>query len=382
MKYILAMSIQLLFALGLMAQSGIKFDNSNWDALLAKAKANNTILFVDAYAVWCGPCKKMDSDVFTLAAVGDFYNSNFIPAKIDMEKGEGPAISSRYGVAAYPSFLFINGDGELLHRGIGYKSAEQFLDMGRAAKDPARSLSGMAQRYDKGERSADFLYEYAMARFEVFDDSHLPIVENYLAVQTDWSDARTMELIMMTTNTPSGKTFDYIINNRNAFKEQFGEEAVQGQLQQIVFEALLDESAELPPLSEVDAMLTKVFPDAAEQLIANFRMTYYQRKEDYKNFAKATVDYYDKYPAETADEWNNAAWMFYELVDDKAMLEKAIVWAQKSIALNSNYYNNDTLAWLYHKAGRKKEAKKAAEKAIAIAKETGMDYSGTEDILK
>ena len=48
------------------------------------------MIFLDAYASWCGPCKMLQKNVFTKKAVGDFYNSKFINVKMDMEKGEGP----------------------------------------------------------------------------------------------------------------------------------------------------------------------------------------------------------------------------------------------------------------------------------------------------
>jgi uncharacterized protein YyaL (SSP411 family) len=54
-----------------------------------KAKKENKLIFVDAYASWCGPCKLMVKNIFPLKTVGDYYNSHFINAKIDMEKGEG-----------------------------------------------------------------------------------------------------------------------------------------------------------------------------------------------------------------------------------------------------------------------------------------------------
>jgi thiol:disulfide interchange protein len=48
------------------AQTGISFQNSkSWEALKAEAKAANKLIFLDAYASWCGPCKRMSKEVFT-----------------------------------------------------------------------------------------------------------------------------------------------------------------------------------------------------------------------------------------------------------------------------------------------------------------------------
>ncbi len=66
----------------------IKFlENPTWTTVLAQAKKENKMIFLDAYATWCGPCKQMDSEVYTNSAVANFYNANFINVKYDMEKG-------------------------------------------------------------------------------------------------------------------------------------------------------------------------------------------------------------------------------------------------------------------------------------------------------
>ena len=57
---------------------GIVFKKDDWSAILAQAKAEDKLIFVDAYTTWCGPCKKMDRDVFPQMEVGSFYNAMFI----------------------------------------------------------------------------------------------------------------------------------------------------------------------------------------------------------------------------------------------------------------------------------------------------------------
>ena len=39
------------------AEKGIRFTPGKWAEILKKAKAENKIIFFDAYTTWCGPCK-------------------------------------------------------------------------------------------------------------------------------------------------------------------------------------------------------------------------------------------------------------------------------------------------------------------------------------
>ena len=57
---------------------GIVFEHVDFKQAKELAKAQNKLIFIDAYTTWCGPCKLMAKTVFTEKEVGDFYNSNFI----------------------------------------------------------------------------------------------------------------------------------------------------------------------------------------------------------------------------------------------------------------------------------------------------------------
>ncbi len=112
---------------------GISFFQGTWTEALAKAKKENKLIFVDAYAVWCGPCKFMAANVFPIKEVGDYFNSNFINYKFDMEKGEGPAFAKQYGVRAYPTLFYINGEGKIIHQDMGMKQKDDLLNSGKTA---------------------------------------------------------------------------------------------------------------------------------------------------------------------------------------------------------------------------------------------------------
>ena len=106
---------------------GIKFEKGTFAEILAKAKAQKKLVFMDVYASWCGPCKRIAAEVFTQKKVGDYFNATFVNAKFDAEVGEGRTIAARYGVNAYPTFLLLNGDGKLVGKMVGGSPADEFI---------------------------------------------------------------------------------------------------------------------------------------------------------------------------------------------------------------------------------------------------------------
>ncbi|MFD1142138.1 thioredoxin family protein [Larkinella insperata] len=118
-------------------EPGIQFSDAAWKAQLAKAKAEKKLVFLDAYTSWCGPCKLLQKNVFTQKEVGDFFNKEFINVKIDMEKGEGPELALQYPLEGYPTLLFIDGDGKVVKKVLGYQSPEELLTIGKGVKGQA-----------------------------------------------------------------------------------------------------------------------------------------------------------------------------------------------------------------------------------------------------
>lgn len=118
---------------GLKAQgnAGIQFFHGTFAEAQAKAKQENKLIFMDAYTSWCAPCRFMAANVFTDPSVGEYYNAHFVNLKVDMEKGEGPDLSRRYSVMAYPTLLFIDGNGAVKSRTMGGKSASEFIALGQ-----------------------------------------------------------------------------------------------------------------------------------------------------------------------------------------------------------------------------------------------------------
>jgi thiol:disulfide interchange protein len=113
---------------------GIKFFQGTWSEALALAKEEKKVIFLDAYAAWCGPCKMMTANTFTDEAVGKYFNEHFVNYKMDMEKhADGPRLSAKYALRAYPTLYFVGSDENLVHQSLGYMKPAELIVVGEAA---------------------------------------------------------------------------------------------------------------------------------------------------------------------------------------------------------------------------------------------------------
>jgi len=362
---------------------GMSFVEKPFEELLAQAKKENKVIFIDAYTTWCGPCKMMAKKVFPLPEVGAVYNERYINAKIDMEKGEGPALAQRYGVMAYPTYLFVDGNGDIVHKGIGYIPGQKFLELADVASGE-ENLGAMNKRYDGGERSADFLLSYYGVLSDVFEEGKAAKVSGeYLEMLDDWSSTETLEMLIASPGPLGGKRMTYLLNHADEAIATGGSEFVGNVEKAIINQYMEDnEAEELPTIDQISNYYKEKAGGMTTRLAAHYPLFLAQQHRDKDAYLAGVLSYYSKFESDNPYELNSIAWMVFEASEDQADLKTALGWAKKSVGIEASYPNMDTLAWLYHKTGDKKMAKETAMKAIEMAKADGQDYSETEKILE
>ena len=113
---------------------GINFFKGTWESALEKAESEGKLIFLDAYASWCGPCKRMAATTFKNKEVGEFFNKYFINFKMDMEKHkDGRRLSQKYRLTAYPTLYFIDASESIFHKSVGSLNNSQAISFGKEA---------------------------------------------------------------------------------------------------------------------------------------------------------------------------------------------------------------------------------------------------------
>ncbi|MDO9185187.1 MAG: OmpA family protein [Bacteroidia bacterium] len=211
----------------------IRFEKTKWKQVLEKAKKEKKIIFLDCYTSWCGPCKWMEKNVYNNDTVADFYNSSFICVKMDMEKDEGFDLAKKYNITSYPTMLYINATGEVLHRTCESTKALDFIENGRNALDPQKQLLTFKDQFNSNAYDSKNAFQY----FELLEKACLEndtIVEKYLLAQKDSNLTLpyNWKIIYKYANY-SSRAFKYLETNKLLFCQLYGIDSVETIINQI-----------------------------------------------------------------------------------------------------------------------------------------------------
>lgn len=363
-----------LFSFTLSAQ-GIKFeDNHDLNAALVKAKSENKLIFIDAYAEWCGPCKIMARDIFPQKEVGDYFNSHFINLKLDMEKGDNPAISKKYGVSAYPTYLFLNSDGELVHKGLGSMPADKFIEVAKAAADSENNFMALSKKIEKGDRSLATLQKFITQNpydknIGIYIDEYFEsLPESQIYTEENW------DLFNKYVSNIQSKSFQYFLDNRGKITEHVGKEKVDNKISAVLANNYYQNPTEAENLKKIDLV---IFEKAKTTVDVSRAYGSFMRKKDdgslWSNLMKVLPAFFNQENSPTT--LNTFAWLVYEnykKFNDTESLKNAIAWAKKAHeGAQDNGAIADTYAHLLYENGNKKEAIKVETKALELASKSG-----------
>ncbi len=363
----------------------IEFNHGTFNELLALAKKENKLIFIDCFTTWCGPCKWMAKNIFTNDSAADFYNQNFINAKIDMEKGEGIELAKKYKVRNYPTMLYLNADGVQLHRICGSSQTKDFIRNGKNALDPEKQLATHTKNFNDGKSNAALATSYFLALDNACLSKDEEVTKYFASVNTkDFSSVENWNIINLHLTNYFSEAFQLFEADRTNFAKLYTTELVDSKINEVYMLSLkvAIRSDDMIGFETLKTKLRKSKTPEAEKIILEAEISKSKKAKDWKTYAVLVSDLISKYAAEDAGELNNCAWAFYEHVDDKNMLSKAEVWAKTATELDNSSATNDTYAAVLFKLGKKNEARTAAKKAIALANENGEDASDTEALLQ
>lgn len=319
MKKLFTTIVCIVASVAAMAQ-GVVFEpnGTTLEQASAKAKAENKLIFLDCYTTWCGPCKKMAKETFTLAEVGAVMNPKFVNIQIDMESAYGAPLAKKLQIQAYPTFVIFNADGQEISRFLGYHDAPSFLKvLEEKGKDDASA--GLKARFDAGERDPQFLKEYLASLTAAYKGDEANTVAEAILdgkEETFAADSTLRMIFFRNITNPFAKSFVYTAKNPDALKAAMGEMPVNMKIQnvltnyqrQLINEANGTATLDQAKFDKFSALLDELGISNADHYRLQTLITFAEKQKDFK----AYVTYIKQYlanPALDADDMQLARWV-------------------------------------------------------------------------
>ena len=376
--------VVLLSVTTVFAQKGIDFRSESIDQVFQNARRTGKPVFVEIYSPDCHVCQ---SFMPTLAdpRVGKFYNEKFVSKKLELmnQSTQDWLKAHRLYVPSLPLFLYFDGQQTLIHYAMSNNSADEVIRHGTVATDPKKRAQTFRQRFEKGEREANFLIDYGMyAKVTTDTVGNLKAMEAYAkqqpastyANQTNWL---VLQKLIMDSDNPLAV---YFINNQGAYK-QYGPQPVHDVAENIIMSSLYCSRAgryEPSRILRIRDQLVKI--GVPPQVAANRTLlpevgAYFRAKQTEK--ATARMDKKANTAPLTVPEFIYICRYFNKNSPDPADVPTVIKWSNKALGMKPT--TNDQADLYYEqaeasrRAGKKADGLKAAQKSLEMAKTAKMD---------
>ena len=376
----------LLVASSVFAQkTGIQFKAPSVEGVFQEARRAGKPVFVEIYSPTCHTCQ---SFMPTLAdsRVGKFYNAKFVSTKLDIALPATKAfLDSRHlFVPSLPLFLYFDPQQNLIHFAMSNNSTDEVIRHGTNALNPQARSQTMKTRYQQGERSSNFLIDYAMlGRITRDTVANIAAMNDYArqqspATYTNQTNWLALQKLVLDSENPM---FQYMLGHMETFRKAYTTEATEQVAENILMSSLFSGRGAQFPVAKIlqirqDLVKAGIEPKvAANRTLLPEVSAYFRARQTAK--AVERMDNQVNSNQLTIPEYMYIVRLFNRNSPDAIDVPIVVKWVNKGLALKpvpkeqaDLYYE---LAEAYRRGGKNADAQKAAQKSMELAQSSRLD---------
>lgn len=321
------------------AQRGIQFYKMELDKALDMAQRQNKSVFVDVYAKWCIPCKKMDK-TFRDIDLGEVFNNNFINVRIDMDLPSSQTMKEKYEIIFLPTLMILDPQGRVRYKTDKVLEKEELLEIANLTADPNVYFESEATKIfsspvvgvgdnnereskvpvnptahvtsadiasDKGEKilyvldgentdvPPDVLYQEAYFRLQKMNGTQYRAAEEYLASQKDWTTEKNIRFIFDFLYDTKSPMFDFFINNEDIFGQYYDPQQLRISREKIIYQRLY-QGIPRPDFSEIKTLFSYLDHEKGEKNAYHFYFNRLREDKNTKDYQDLATIYFENHP--------------------------------------------------------------------------------------
>ena len=382
----------------------------NWKQVRQKAKNERKFIFIDVYATWCGPCKKMEHETFGNDSVKKKLADKFVSVRMQYDTtmfdsfnikdwhAVSDSFSRLYHITSFPTYIFFDADGNVIHKQVGFKNSSEFQTMLLDISNPDKQFYTNLKKVDSNTLQRKQSIELAKYASEVGDKDLANRIAKYFIDHfaykfSDLSEMTTQEWEFINSYRECVNSSDALFKWCIDRAKQSVDKNEVSVYNKIVDGVIYKEEVEEPIKQFVqngiepdwvkieNAIIEKYGNERVKSKIIYAKMLWY-KKHNWVLYTKCIITRFEitglaKVPTTLEGTFfiNNSAWEVFKFADVKenaAELQKALIWINKAIEIDSigtfpasfTVEHIDTKANILYKLGRVSEAIIVEERAV------------------
>ena len=281
-----------------------------------------------------------------------------------------------YNIAYYPTFLFFNSDGKIVHRIVGAADANKFIVKASKAIDPQTQYYSLLGKYHEGEKSEKSLYNLALSCLDAYDlETADKVAEEYFNTQKNLYTNDNLALLQSVTTHSGDRGFNMMLNNPDEIDAILGKATSASITRDIIVQEevapFLDDAMTNGLIPDWQLLLAKVklkYDERANEIVTYSRMLFYKQTGTIDSLLNSIQFYFKNYAGYLKpDLANSLAWEVFQSGTDSTLLNETANFCRVILNQNQNPLFMDTYANLLYKLGNIDDAILWEQKAVDLS---------------
>ena len=365
----------------------IQFSYLPYNDFIKKSKETGKPIMIYFTGTGCSLCIKMEKLVFPQEEIYTFYNKSFINIELfdDYKKPDSAIkiLQRKYGIVSQPTFIFIDSNGDLIHKS-GYKEKNDFLVVGQqaAGSDNYRSWISL---FEKGKVEINTLRKFLAVEQKPVLYAEMDyrckaqeMLDKYFSSisRSEYGNSENWEIIKKYVSNPYSDIFRFLLENKSKFISTYGDKEVNEKVYS-VYQDAWSGSMESTSYIRAEKMISES-NDPMAKLLLLFR----KMEEEFRNNKRieniSWINFLNKYNSTILQySYLVRPYLIYQISEeitiktpnDFKALKIANSWLKSILEIPTNEDEDffSEYAKTYFILGDKKSAITAQKRAIEIA---------------
>jgi hypothetical protein len=365
---------------------GVFIDGHAWDDLAAAGWGYVQVTPDQLMKTYAGMVEKLKG-LEAQGLSGSIYTQPF-----DVEGEQNGLMTYDRAVIKGPVAEIAKINRKLIPRAENYGTATQGFSAIDAdlAPESQRYAALLAER-SKGRSDMPFLRHFTLMALRQKDQAHATEAGNKYIDQLPQPYSKdSWAFINAVTRTSNDKGFEILRANSDQTDAVLGKNAAEQRIREVVgreeIEPRVSDKNQTPDWTAIENNVIAQYGSLGAEKVYGAEMMYYLDKQDWSNFGKYFVRYFETATTRSEYPVNSISYMVFEHVTDPTALDAAINAAKYGIETpifgTTGPTEIDTYANLLYKAGRNQEAVEWEEKALRLSKDHSKEFVDNLEKMK